>query len=311
MRHVIALDVGGTAMKGALIGADGALLHRDRRPTARERGAEAVIGGVLDFAADLRAYGVRQFGEPARAAGLAVPGIIDEAHGVAVYAANLGWRDVPLRDLLAERVSAPAALGHDVRTGGLAEGRLGAARGTSRFLFLALGTGIAGAIGTPTGIDPGAHGSAGEIGHVVVRPGGLPCPCGQRGCLERYASASAVSEAWARVAGGGDAADCAKAVEAGDERARSVWQEAVTALADGLLIALTLLDPAAVVIGGGLAESGDTLFTPLREAIAARVTFQHTPTIVPAGLGDTAGCLGAGLMAWDLLGKTDRQEETS
>ncbi|MHC5909058.1 ROK family protein, partial [Streptomyces sp. S6] len=112
MRHVIALDVGGTAMKGALVGADGALLYRDRRPTARERGVEAVIEGVLDFAADLRAYGVREFGEPARAAGLAVPGIIDEARGVAVYAANLGWRDTPLRDLLAARVQAPAALGH-------------------------------------------------------------------------------------------------------------------------------------------------------------------------------------------------------
>ncbi|MET8982896.1 ROK family protein [Streptomyces sp. NPDC004539] len=312
MRHVIALDVGGTAMKGALVGADGALLHRDRRPTARERGTEAVIEGILDFAADLRAYGVRQFGETARAAGLAVPGIIDEARGTAVYAANLGWRDTPLRDLLSARVEAPAALGHDVRTGGLAEGRLGAARDTPRFLFLALGTGIAGAIGTPAGIEAGAHGSAGEIGHVVVRPDGIPCPCGQRGCLERYASAAAVSQAWARACGDpdADAADCAKAVEAGDPTARQVWREAVTTLADGLLTALTLLDPSTIVIGGGLAESGDTLFTPLREAIGARVTFQHLPGIVPAALGDTAGCLGAGLMAWDLLKKTDGTEET-
>ncbi|QNP71944.1 ROK family protein [Streptomyces roseirectus] len=310
MRHVIALDVGGTAMKGALVGADGALLHRDRRPTARERGPEAVIEGILGFADDLRAYGVQHLGGPALAAGLAVPGIIDEPHGVAVYAANLGWRDAPLRALLADRVGAPAALGHDVRTGGLAEGRLGAARDTPRFLFLALGTGIAGALGTPAGIEPGAHGSAGEIGHVVVRPDGLPCPCGQHGCLERYASAAAVSEAWARVSGGGDAADCAKAVDAGDERAREVWHRAITALADGLMTAITLLDPATIVIGGGLAEAGDTLFTPLREAVSRRVTFQHLPKITPAALGDTAGCLGAGLMAWDLLRKTDGMEET-
>ncbi|GAQ54623.1 ROK family protein [Streptomyces acidiscabies] len=312
MRHVIALDVGGTAMKGALVGADGALLHRDRRPTARERGTEAVIGGILDFAADLRSYGVRHLGEPALASGLAVPGIIDETSGVAVYAANLGWRDVPLRDLLATRTGTPAALGHDVRTGGLAEGRLGAARETPRFLFLALGTGIAGAIGTPTGIDPGAHGSAGEIGHIVVRPGGAPCPCGQRGCLERYASAAAVTESWARASGDptADAADCAKAVEAGDPRAAKVWHQAVTTLADGLMTALTLLDPTRIVIGGGLAESGDTLFTPLREAIGARVTFQHPPEIVPATLGDTAGCLGAGLMAWDLLKESAGMEET-
>ncbi|MHC5906267.1 ROK family protein, partial [Streptomyces sp. S6] len=121
---------------------------------------------------------------------------------------------------------------------------------------------------------------------------------------------AAVSEAWARVSGGGDAADCAKAVEAGDERARDVWQQAVTTLADGLLTALTLLDPSTIVIGGGLAEAGDTLFTPLREALGTRITFQHTPTVVPAALGDTAGCLGAGLLAWDLLETTDGMEET-
>ncbi|MBL0803374.1 ROK family protein, partial [Streptomyces albidoflavus] len=96
-------------------------------------------------------------------------------------------------------------------------------------------------------------------------------------------------------------ADCARAVAAGDPRAVAVWQEAVDALADGLVIAVTLLDPRTLIIGGGLAEAGETLFTPLRAAVEERVTFQKLPTIVPAALGDTAGCLGAGLLAWDLL----------
>ncbi|MFB6642662.1 ROK family protein [Streptomyces chartreusis] len=313
MRHVIALDVGGTGMKAALAGAGGELLHQARRPTGRERGPEAVVEGILDFAAELRAYGEERFGESAAAVGVAVPGIVDEERGIAAYAANLGWRDVPLRRLMSERLGGvPVALGHDVRTGGLAEGRIGAGRGADRFLFVPLGTGIAGAIGIDGRVEAGAHGFAGEIGHIVVRPGGAPCPCGQRGCLERFASAAAVSEAWAAACGDpeADAADCAKAVASGDPNAVRIWQEAVDALADGLVTALTLLDPRTLIIGGGLAEAGETLFTPLRDAVRQRVTFQKLPTIVPAALGDTAGCLGAGLLAWDLLDNTDRTEVT-
>ncbi|WP_239579492.1 ROK family protein [Streptomyces sp. HB132] len=291
-------------MKAALVGADGALLHEARRATGRNRGAEAVVETILAFAADLYAYGEEHLGEGAVAAGVAVPGIVDAEHGIAVYAANLGWRDLPLRKLVGERLGGiPVALGHDVRTGGLAEGRIGAGRGADRFLFVPLGTGIAGAIGIAGTIEAGAHGYAGEIGHIVVRPDGPDCGCGQRGCLETLASAAAVSRAWAAASGDpdADAADCAKAVASGDPAALRVWQDAVDALAAGLVTALTLLDPRTLIIGGGLAEAGETLFTPLRAAVEERVTFQKLPHIVPAALGDTAGCLGAGLLAWDLL----------
>ncbi|MFJ5718502.1 ROK family protein [Streptomyces sp. NPDC093149] len=304
MKHVIALDVGGTGMKAALVGADGALLYEARRATGRERGPDAVVESILAFAADLRAYGEEHLGESAVAAGVAVPGIVDAENGIAVYASNLGWRDVPMRDLLGARLGGvPVALGHDVRTGGLAEGRIGAGKGADRFLFVPLGTGIAGAIGIAGTIESGAHGYAGEIGHIVVRPDGPDCGCGQRGCLETLASASAVTRAWAAASGDptADAADCAKAVESGDPAAVEVWRNAVDALAAGLVTALTLLDPRALIIGGGLAEAGETLFTPLRAAVEERVTFQKLPHIVPAALGDTAGCLGAGLLAWDLL----------
>ncbi|MFJ2959382.1 ROK family protein [Streptomyces sp. NPDC087270] len=304
MRHVIALDVGGTGMKAALVAEDGTLLHQARRPTGRERGAQAVVTAILDFAADLREHGRAEYGEGAAAAGVVVPGIVDAAAGIAVYAANLGWKDLPLRDLLSERLDGlPVALNHDVRAGGLAEGRIGAGNGADRFLFLPLGTGIAGAIGIEGRIEAGAHGYAGEIGHIVVRPGGRECGCGQRGCLEAYASAGAVSRTWAAASGdpAADAAACARAVEAGDLAAIEVWREAIDALADGLVTGLTLLDPRVLVIGGGLAEAGDTLFGPLRAAVEARITFQKLPLIVPAALGDTAGCLGAGLLAWDLI----------
>ncbi|MFD3452487.1 ROK family protein [Streptomyces sp. NPDC058691] len=291
MRHVIALDVGGTGMKAALVAADGTLLHEARRATGRDRGTEAVVDTVLDFAAELRAYGADVLGEPAAAAGVAVPGLVDERAGVAVFSANLGWRDLPLRDLLSRRLDGtPVALGHDVRSGGLAEGRLGTGRGAERFLFVALGTGIAGAIGIEGRVE------ATELGHIVVRPGGAACGCGQHGCLETIAAASAVARAF-----GAEAAECAVAVAAGDARAIAVWDEVVAALADGLVTGITLLTPETLIIGGGLAEAGDTLFAPLRAAVEERLTFQKLPLIVPAALGDTAGCLGAGLLAWDLL----------
>lgn len=304
VKHVIALDVGGTGMKAALVADDGTLLHEARRATGRERGPDAVVETIQDFAAELLDTGRERFGRPASAAGVAVPGIVDAENGIAVYAANLGWRDVPMRALLSSHLGGiPVALGHDVRTGGLAEGRIGAGRGADRFLFVPLGTGIAGAIGIAGRIEAGAHGYAGEIGHIVVRPGGPACGCGQRGCLETLASAAAVSRAWAAASGDpdADAADCAKAVASGDPRAQEVWLAAVGALADGLVTAITLLDPRTLIIGGGLAEAGETLFTPLRTAVEERVTFQRLPHIVPAALGDTAGCLGAGLLAWDLL----------
>ena len=150
--YVIALDVGGTGMKAALIGpGDGGseLLYETRRRTGREDGPDTVVENILDLAAALRAHGAEQFGTEPLAAGVAVPGLLDESAGTAVYAANLGWRDVPLRALLTERLGGiPVALGHDVRTGGLAEGRIGAGEGVDRFFFVALGTGIAGAVGT-------------------------------------------------------------------------------------------------------------------------------------------------------------------
>ncbi len=308
MKHVIALDVGGTGMKAALLAQDGSVLFEARRPTGREHGTDAVVTAILDFAADLADEGRSRFGAAPLAAGVAVPGTIDEQRGIAVFSANLGWRDLPLRTLMGERLAGgdgamPVALGHDVRSGGLAEGRLGAGRGVERFLFVALGTGIAGAIGIDGRIEAGAHGYGGEIGHVVVRPDGPACGCGARGCLETLASASAVSRAWAEAVGDpdADAASCAVAVDAGDPRAVAVWQRAVDALADGIVLAQSLLDPSRVIVGGGLAEAGDTLFTPLRAAVTERLTFQMPPEVVPAMLKDTAASLGAGLLAWDLL----------
>ena len=177
----VALDVGGTMIKGALAGRDGAFLRTRRWPTAREEGPEAVVQRILQAAAELAETARAELGTPARAAGVAVPGSVDEDNGMALYSANIGWRDVPLRSLLEDRLRLPSAVAHDVRAASLGEGSLGAARGLGDYLFVGIGTGIGGGIVSGGQPQRGAHGLAGEIGHVIVQPGGPLCGCGAHG----------------------------------------------------------------------------------------------------------------------------------
>jgi glucokinase len=298
----VALDVGGTGMKCGLVRPDGSVHHSERHPTLADRGPEVVVANILDVADGLAAR-ARADGLTPVATGVVVPGVIDEANGVAVWSSNVGFRDVPLRDRLVERLGLPAALGHDVRVGGIAEARLGAGRGHGHVLFVAIGTGIAAALVIGGKAYSGAHGAAGELGHIVVRPAGSPCPCGARGCLEAETSARAVGRRYAELSGEEQATafDVFTRAGQGEELARRVWQDAVEALADGLVTAQALYDVDVLVLGGGLAEAGDALLGPVREAFRQRITFHREPSIVRAGLGDTAGCRGAGLLAFDSL----------
>ncbi len=305
MEHVVALDVGGTGIKAALVTADGRVAHAERRPTGREQGPAAVVEGILGFADTMRRRGAERLGAEPGAVGLALPGIVDEGSGTAVFSANIGWRDVPIRRLMADRLGLPVRLSHDVRAGGVAEARLGAARGSEHVLFLPIGTGIAGAMVLGGQPYAGGHGAGGEIGHVIVRPDGPACGCGARGCLETVASAAAVARRYAEATGrepaGVTAEEVASRTAEDDPAATRVWAETVAALADGLVMYTSLLDPELIVVGGGLGESGEVLLAPLRAAVAERLTFQIPSKIVAAELGDEAGSLGAGLLAWDLL----------
>jgi glucokinase len=219
-----------------------------------------------------------------------------------VWSANLGLRDVPMKKLVEQRLGLPAALGHDVRAGGLAEARLGAGRGHDYVLVIPIGTGIAAANVVHGQVYTGAHGAGGEIGHIVVRPGGRECGCGQRGCLEAIASASAVGRRYTEQAGRpATAQEVVTLAAAGEPTAVAVWRETIDALADGLMTGIALFDPAVIVLGGGLAEAGEALLAPLRDGVHERVTFHREPTITRAALGDEAGCLGAALIALDNL----------
>jgi glucokinase len=296
---VIALDVGGTYIKGGTL-ADGATTMDcpERWYTRADRGPEAVLETVLTCAAELL-----DRCPDARAAGIVVPGIVDEESGHAVLAANLGWRGVPVRDWLAEHLGLPVAFGHDVRAGGLAEARAGAGRGCADFLFVPVGTGIAAAVFSQGRALTGGQGRAGELGHVVVRPGGARCRCGGRGCLETVASAAAIARSYTRATGwhGITARDVQRRADAGDSVAAGIWAEAIDALAGALATAVTLYDPERIVIGGGLAHAGEACLAPLRDALVQRLTFQSVPQVTEARLGDRAGCLGAAFLARDLL----------
>jgi glucokinase len=297
---LVALDVGGTGMKCALVSPTGKIVYAERHPTGAGRGPEAVTATILDVAEGLagraRAEGLRPV-----AAGVAVPGVVDEDRGIAVWSSNVGFRDVPLRDLVAARLHLPAALGHDVRAGGLAEARLGAGRGAAHVLFVAIGTGIAAAHIVAGRGFAGAHGAAGEVGHVVVRPGGAPCGCGAKGCMEAEGSAAGVARRYAALAGTpATAAEVVAKAAAGEQLAQQVWRQTIEVLADGLLTAQALFDTEVIVLGGGLAEAGDALLDPLRTALRERLTFHREPLLARATLGDEAGCVGAALLALDV-----------
>ncbi len=290
---IVALDVGGTSIKGAVLARDLERVATVRRPTPH---GDAAVGAVLDTVDELMAKAESR----AEAVGIAVPGIVDDERGVAVWSENIGWRDVPFRDLVRQRTGLPVAVGHDVRAGGTAELRLGAARGTRNSLVMPIGTGIAAAMVVDGHLCVG-NGYAGEIGHMSVGAD-EPCVCGGTGCLEAVASGPAVAREYARRTGREASADAVAALVAeGDPDACAVWTATVGWLATALAAATSLIAPEVIVIGGGLSRAGDLLLTPLVEELDRRLTFHRRPRLTIASFGDEAGCMGAGLWARDLL----------
>ncbi len=297
---VVGIDVGGTRIKSALVTPDGQVLAEALRPTPEKVGdqlgevaAKAVVEltARIDDAVDLLAVGV------------AVPGLVDDVTGIGVWSANLGWRDLDLRGGIAAHVDVPVAVGHDVRSGLLAEHRLGAAREADNVLFVPLGTGLASAILCRGQLVTGSLWT-GEIGHIVVVPDGPLCACGQRGCLEALSSAGAIGRRWSEATGlVGDAEEVARRAEAGEPEARRIWQEAIDALAIMVAPVVAAAGTELVLIGGGLVHAGETLLEPLRTALTARLGGRDDVAVHAAALGDRAGSLGAATIALDLVGR--------
>jgi glucokinase len=302
---VVAVDVGGTLLKAAAVTSDGVVHVVRRVPTAVAGGPEAVADQVGRLVADVAGTVTRQTGAAPLASGVVVPGVIDCEAGIVRYAVNIGWSNLDLRARVQAVLDAPFVLGHDARAAAIAEATFGAARGVEDFVSVVVGTGIGGCVvlaGTPLA---GAHGLAGEIGHIRAVADGPQCNCGQRGCLETVASASAIQRRYRALGGAGadKASDVLRLAQSGqDPVAVAVRDEAVGALASVLTMLQRVIDVDLVVVGGGLCAAGEALLVPLRHGLERSSAFQRAPRLALSGLGPDAGCLGAAVMAWQLLG---------
>ncbi|GAA3075410.1 ROK family protein [Nesterenkonia aethiopica] len=293
---VLALDIGGTTLKAALVDAEG---RSDLRSSAPTRRGDDVVADAAALLAGLRDQAPAS--DPPQAVGVVTAGTVDGDAGTVRHAANLGWRDLPLAALLAERLGLPVGLDHDVRAGAAAELQAGEAQGD--MLFVALGTGVGAGVITGGRAQAGAAGAAGELGHMIVRPGGPLCACGQRGCLEALFSAEGLRRRLAE-AGRAEVPDLAVLPHHPDPVSVAIWRDGVQALALALHNATMLLDPARIVLGGGLSGWGETLLRPLRADLAAGLAWRSPPELALAHHGPEAGLHGAALLARNQLADT-------
>ena len=281
--YSIGVDMGGTNLRIAAITKDGQLLEKITLGVKIALGRDYVIGEMCDAIHRL----TEQYRESGRfmGAGIGVPGIIDLEHGMMRKSANLpGWTDYPVRDVIERRLGAKVCLDNDANVAALGEKWLGAARDADNMAMLTLGTGIGGAIVLGGKVFYGMSGMAGEFGHVTIEPNGVPCGCGNRGCAERYASATAVVRMAREAIESGKAPELAKAASSDAEfSARSVYNLAIQGNADaqriferfgealGILMAdlVNVLDLDMFVIGGGVVSAWDAfaprMFSELRE----------------------------------------------
>ncbi len=320
----LGIDVGGTKILGLAIDGAGAVLAEAKVATPRvvpaenddDSGAEAVIEAIADVAEQLRGtLGT----EAARlsAAGVGVPGLVAD-DGTLSFAPNLpGGEGLDVRGRVGRRLGdLRVVVDNDATCAAVGEWTYGAAAGATDAVVVTLGTGIGGGLIVNNRVTRGAHGFAGEIGHMVVDPSGPSCPCGKRGCWERFASGSGLGrlareaahagrlEEVVRLAGGDPEAvraeDVTAAAAAGDTGAQTVLEELGWWLALGLANLANLLDPALFVLGGGLVDALDLVLEPVRVAFDDLVEGRHRRPevmICLATLGERAGAIGAGVLA--------------
>ncbi len=318
------VDLGGTHLKLALVRRDGTVAARNDEPIHTATGPDAVIAQIAErLRALLEANGVAR--ERLVGVGLGCPGPLSPSRGLIIRMANLpGWDNVPICARLSEALDLPVTLENDGNAAAFGEYWAGYRGGESRagdraggdLAMLTLGTGVGGGIIFNGRVWHGAMENAAELGHTIVMPGGLECPCGQRGCLERYGSAAAVGrrveeavragEACSLSAGGGDATKpidsqrVAQGVKAGDPLCRRIWQEACDMLAVACVNLQHTVNPQRILLGGGMALAGDLLLRPVREAyerLRWKLHDDHA-TIELARLGYDAGVIGAAGCAW-------------
>lgn len=317
--YVIGIDLGGTSAKGGLFTENGELLCEDRTNTNKEDGFEGTLKKLAALAKTLAQKGGVSFAEVA-AIGCGAPGVVDSRRGVVLRWSNFDWQDVPFAKTLSALTDKPVYVANDANVAALGEAKFGATAQYQSSILLTLGTGVGGGIVFDGKLIEGYQSAGAELGHITIREGGLPCACGRRGCYEKYASATALvsqtrhamvenlhSKMWELVDGkienvGGKTAF--EAARLGDVTAKRVIDQYVGYLSEGIADFVNILRPEAIVLGGGIANEGETLFEPLRKAVDERtyIAMDIVPLkIVGAKLGNRAGMYGAYAIAKERL----------
>lgn len=304
------IDLGGTKILVLVADDQGGVRGDVRIPTDAHGGPEAVISRIVQAVHDA-AVQAGAAGTAIRAAGVSAPGPIDADEGVITDPPNLpGWHNVPLARILRERLGVPVVLENDANCQGLAEHQFGAGRGYRHLVFVTVSTGIGGGIIIDNELYTGASGAAGEVGHIAVAADGPLCGAGHVGCLEAFASGTAIAHRaedliragqlprTARIAEHNpplDAADVYRASEEGEAEAGAIIERAGHYLGIGLASLINAFNPQAIVIGGGLTNMGDAIMKPAIEVARQRSFGQSFSDvqIVEGALGDRAGALGA------------------
>lgn len=280
------IDLGGTQVRLAIAGLDGTIAGTRRVATSSLGGPEGFVKWAVAGFEELAP------GERLRLIGIGVPGPCDPVSGHLINPPNLaGWRpNLPLAPMLAAALGVPVKLENDANVAGLGEYMRGAGRGARSLIYVTWSTGIGAGLILDGRLYSGAHGTAGEVGHMILDPEGPPCACGMRGCTEAYASGSSIARQTGR-----SAAEVFAAAAGGDLAMLAVVERAAAKLGLALLNLTNLIDPEVIVVGGGITNSWTLVAKALRDPIRTSpfVTPARRPKVLRAALGNQVGLVGA------------------
>jgi glucokinase len=314
LEHTIGVDVGGTKIAAGVVDVEGHILERIKVATPHT--VEEIDVRITEAVTTL--LGQSSSEQSRMSVGVAAAGFVDEHRTTVRFAPNIPWREHPLAASLTRRLGVPVVVENDANAAAWAEFRFGAGYGVSDMVLITVGTGLGGGIVLDGSLVRGAYGIAAELGHVRMVPNGRPCGCGQHGCWEQYASGTALLRAARKLAtddpvaaagllksaGGDPAALTGNMVTdgalAGDPAAVALFTELGQWLGEGIAAVANVMDPAVVVIGGGVADAGDLLLGPARESFLSHLSGgDNRPhlDIRPARLGNDAGIIGAADLA--------------
>jgi glucokinase len=304
----IAIDFGGTTVKIGLVRGAELIRQCESLPTLAYPSGETLLEALF-----LAVDELRMFEPEAAAIGVGLPGIVDSRGGIVHHLTNVpGWEHVPLRELMWARTGLPAIIENDANAMTYAEWKFGAGRGRQNVVCVTLGTGVGGGLILDGRLYRGSTLGAGEIGNMTIDYRGVPGPYGNFGAIERYVGNHQIAQrAAVRYAAAGEPrepAACtplalAEAAWAGDEIANLLWEETGVMLGASLADIVWLLNPDAIVLGGGVANAGELVLAPIRRTIRERtpIVFHEHLEILPAQLGHHAGLIGCGALATDAL----------